>query len=62
MTIALCSYVSFDIYDYVNNVNNSKYGSVSKKEREAFDLPLSQIHQFICSLDYCDYQLLICSP
>lgn len=41
MTIALYSYVSFDIYDYVNNVNNSEYDSVSKKEREAFDSPWS---------------------
>lgn len=62
MTIALCSYVSFDIYDYVNNVNNSEYGSVPKKEREAFDSPLSQIYQFIYSSDYSDYQLLICNP
>lgn len=62
MTIALCSYVSFDIYDYANNVNNSEYGSVSKKEREAFDSPLSQIYQFIYSSDYSDYQLLICNP
>lgn len=59
MTIALCSYVSFDMYDYLNNVNNSECDSDSKKKREPFDSPLSQIHQFICNLDCSDYQLLI---